>query len=97
MGTSSPDSPTKRVAFVEYQRRFCIHVGSAGNDRSNFSAGSIQPAVSPSEGAAEDAFLHPRSAFGQFSIGRQAGEFGAGASAARRTVIGFTRALDKVA
>ena len=64
--------------------------GNAGND-----FGTIKP-VAALEDAANDAFLTPDLARGEFSICMEAGEFCAGARAAWRTVVGSARAEDEV-
>ena len=48
------------------------------------------------ERAADDAFLHPRLTFRQFAVGGQAGEFGAGARAAGRSIVSFAGAQHEI-
>src|SRR5689334_5134241 len=91
------NAPAERVAFVQQQGAFGIDEGAARDPGKDFARGPIQPGEGAFEGAAQDAFLDPGFVFPQFSICRQAGQFGARAGAARRTVIGFARAQNEAA
>src|SRR5689334_8243227 len=91
------DSPTERVPVVEQLRRLSVHECAACDDGLNLSSGAVKPAESSRERAADDAFLNPRRAFGEFPVSCEAREFGTRARAAGRTVVGFAGALDEVA
>ncbi len=54
-------------------------------------------AVMTGESGAEDAFLHPCSAFGELAIGGQAGKLGAGPGPAGRAVVCLAWAEDEIA
>ena len=49
------------------------------------------------EGTADEAFLHPRRVLGQLAVRRQTGQLGAGAGAARGTVVSLARAEHEIA
>nr|GEU28650.1 HTH-type transcriptional regulator PtxR, putative [Tanacetum cinerariifolium] len=88
----SPDAPDERIGGVEDQLRLGVHPGlaaDAGNER------AVTVAVRAFEHAADHAFLAPQRAFGQLAVGRQAGQLGAGAGAARRAVVGLAGAQHK--
>ena len=93
---SSP-RPTERIALIQQQGGLGIDKGGASNGGSDFSRRAVQPAKPARKGAAEDAFLDPGFALCEFCVGGEAGKFGAGAGAARGAVIGFARALNKIA
>ena len=88
--------PSKRIQFVEQERCLRIHEGRAGDDRRDFAGSTVKPVKPSPERAADDAFLDPRVAFSQFSIGSETGKFRARAGAAGRAVVGFARTLHKI-
>src|SRR6478736_1339158 len=92
----SPNPPAKWVFLVKQLRGLGIHKCRARDDRCDLSGRTIQPGEFSRERAADDAFLHPGRAFGEFPIRRQAREFRARARAARRAVIGFAGTLHEV-
>src|ERR1041385_1847294 len=90
------DAPAERVFPIEQQSGFAVHERTAGDDRLDFFRSAVQPAEFSGERAAEDAFLNPRRALGEFAVSGEAGEFGAGARAAGRAVVGLAGALDEI-
>src|SRR5271163_405774 len=60
------ETPTKRIVFIQEQRGFSVNVGGAGDGGNDFVA---LAAVGSRELAANDAFLNPRIALGQFTVG----------------------------
>lgn len=82
------------IAGVEEEGGFGVDEGGAGNAGKD---DAVAWGVSGLEEAADEAFLEPDLAGGEFAIGGEAGEFGAGASAAGGAVIGFAGAEDEVA
>src|SRR4051794_2921801 len=91
------DAPAEGVAFIEEQSGFGIDECGAGNARSDLSGGAVQPAKTAGECAAQNAFLNPGFVLVEFIIRGEAGEFGAGASAAGGAIISFAGALDEIA
>ena len=91
------NAPAERITFIEQKNGFGIDEGGASNCGRDFPGRAVKPAETTGERAAENAFLNPRFAFLKFFVGGEAGKFGAGAGAARRTVEGFARALNKIA
>src|SRR5262249_39720561 len=77
----------KRVVRVKDERRLTGHERRAGDARNDL------PVCKPHgsfEDAADDALLPPDFSFAQLAVGDQAGKLGAGAGAARGTVVGPT-------
>src|SRR6185369_3817952 len=68
-----------------------------GDRRRNFAFVAIEPAIVADEGAADNALLDPRFAFGELAIRCEAGKLGAGTGPARRAVVGLTGTQNKVA
>src|SRR5512146_57335 len=93
-GLPLSNAELKRILFVEEQRRFGVDVGCAANRRDDLLALAT---VAADELAAKNAFLNPRLAFGQFAVGSQAGELGARAGAAGRTIVCLAGAKHEVA
>src|SRR5271170_7316990 len=90
---SRVDAIPKGIAGVENQIRFrCDERGTFDNGQHL----TIFNANLSFKDAAHDAFLAPDFAGFQFSVGVEAGKFGAGAGAAGRTVVGFSGAENKV-
>src|SRR5471032_64071 len=88
------NAPRERILLVDQQGAVGGHKSLAGNERADALA---VPFVAADELAGGDARLYPGLTGGQFSIGGQARQFGAGAGAARRAVVGLARAHDEVA
>src|ERR1019366_4027238 len=93
---SRANSPAERVFLIQQLRRLRVHESRAGDDRQDFSRRAVEPLKFSAERAADDAFLNPLRALGQFAIRREARELGAGAGATGRAVIGFAGTLDEV-
>src|SRR5437879_3111586 len=87
------NSPTKRVRFIQQQR--CLRVDESGSGDRRNDLFPLSPILS-SEAAPDDALLHPRLPFGQFSVCRKTRQLGAGPSATGRTVISLAWAKDKI-
>src|SRR6266850_2273752 len=90
------DAPAEGVAFIEEQCRFGVNEGGARNGGSDFSGGTVEPAKTTGEGAAENAFLNPGFILFEFFVCSKAGEFGAGAGATGRAIESFAGALNKI-
>ena len=75
--------------------RLGLDVGRAGDGRTNLAVG--EGFVGTNERAADDALLPPECARGEFTVGREAGEFSTRAGAAGRAIVRFTRTEHKVA
>src|SRR5437899_186998 len=90
---SGSDAPAKRILLIQQQRPFAIDECRAG-DRGEDPVALMTKARC--ERAAQDALLDPLLVFEKFSVGGEAGEFGAGSGAAGGTVVGLTRAEDEI-
>lgn len=93
-GANLRNAHLKRISRVEYEGRFCGDEGLAGDGGDDAIVGGF---VGAFEDAAEDAFLAPGLAGGEFLIGCEAGEFGTGAGAAGGAVVFATGAEDEIA
>src|SRR2546429_7873789 len=91
------NTPTKGVLLVQQKCRFGVYECGADDGGLDGARGAIEPAVTRGEKAAQNALLHPRLAFVEFVVGGEAGELGARAGAARRAVVRFAGAKDKIA
>src|SRR5215467_1597148 len=87
------NSVAERIALVEDEVGLRVDVRAS---RDAWINPSIFDGHQTLENAAGDAFLAPYLAFAQFSVGIEASELGAGARAARGTVVGAAGAQDKI-
>src|SRR5699024_4261992 len=76
-------SPGKRIFVLHDEGAACGDVGVAGDHREHTAPGGLATAL---EDAADDAFLFPHGAGAKLAVGNQAGQLGAGAGAARRSI-----------
>src|SRR4051812_5620999 len=81
------------IAFVQNEIGFSIYKRGAFDRRNDFVSGDGNVAF---KHAADDAFLSPCLAFFQLSIGIETSHLRAGAGTARRTVVAFAGAQNKV-
>ena len=85
---ASAQAPSERVRRVEDQRRVERDMRAALDDRQHCVRGQagdrwFDSRVGAAEHAADHAFLMPKGARCERAVGRQAGQLGAGAGAAR--------------
>src|SRR6266567_1310350 len=88
------DPPAEWILRIEQQGSFPVDEGRAGDRREDPVAGAMEAG---GESTSQDAFLDPRFTLEESPIGGETGEFGAGARAAGRAVIGAARAKDEIA
>src|SRR5690606_17857682 len=93
LAAASPNSPAKRIVFVQNQRRSSGHMRPAADGGDNFVA---RPHVASGKGAAQDALLHPKLPLRQFAVGGEARQLRGKPGAARRAVVLLPWAQDKV-
>src|SRR2546430_1369676 len=91
---SCRDAELERVIRTEDQGRLRTDVGRPGDPRDDPAALDAHRTL---EDAADDALLPPDLAFVQLTVGVETGQLGAGAGAARRTVVGVAGTEDEVA
>src|SRR5690349_6153206 len=95
MRPSQANAPTERALIVQEQLALGVDKCSPCNHGSDFSRLAINPFEPAAKSCPDDAFLDPGLAFGQFAIGSQASQLGAGTCPARRAVVCFARAQNK--
>jgi hypothetical protein len=93
---SGPDAELEGVGGIEDEGGFGGDVGGAG-DGGSYGVFFFGGGVAGFEDAADDAFLTPDFAGGEFAVCGEAGELGAGAGAAGGTVVFGAGAEDEVA
>src|SRR5205085_6303860 len=91
------ECPAEGIVGIEPQPGLAGNVGSAGDGRGDLAAVARVPAVARAEAAADQALLGPRLALFELALGRETGELGAGAGAARGAIVGTARAEHEVA
>src|SRR5678815_1951831 len=91
--TVRANSPAERVFVIEQKRCFTVHKRRASDGWNNLLAHAV---IARAKGAADDAFLDPLHAFGEFAIRGEASEFCARSSAARRAVVRFAGAEHEI-
>ena len=91
--SSSPNAHAEWIARVEDQVRVRVDERRALDARVDLPVAYLNTAF---KHAADDAFLSPHLAFAQLAVGIQAGQLGAGAGAAWRSVVRLAGAQDEI-
>lgn len=87
--------PRRKDPRLEDQGAFSLHVSAAGDQGLDLAV--RQSAVGRRESAPDDALLLPGRTFGEFAVGGQAGDLGAGPGPTGRTIVSLTGAKHEVA
>lgn len=94
VGLEDWDAITEWIGRIENVGGLAIHPGPAGDARNDSALGKLGDAAL--ENGVENAGLTPDLAGAEFPVGMKTSEFGTGAGAARRAIIGFAGAENEV-